>query len=244
MMAGTMSIAPSLLRVARRAGSIVLASLATAACAQQAPPPRLPAEPVVAPRGAEIPAEAPVPVLLDLPCSDTDLAGCTRGCEKQHQEDCVTLGSMYLAGAGVAVDQERAIALFRAACEETSARGCIRLADVYHAGILKGDAEETALYRRACEGGANLGCVAAGKAHLEGRGVTADPATAARLFDKVCQRGNGPGCFELGRLYEQGDGVSRDAQRAFNLFAKACKLGYDEGCLYASRTEEVLPPRN
>lgn len=243
-MARTMLIAPTLSRVAGRAASVVIAALAASACAPQVAAPRLPAEPVVAPRGAEIPAEAPVPVLLDLPCLDSDFAGCTRGCEKQLQEDCVTLGSMYLTGTSVAADQERAIQLFRAACDQKSARGCIRLADVYHAGILKGDAEETELYLRACEGGANLGCVAAGKAYLTGRGVDANPAAAGRLFDKVCQRGNGPGCFELGRLYEQGDGVPRSPERAFNLYAKACKLGYDEGCLYASRTEEVLPPRN
>ena len=57
-------------------------------------------------------------------------------------------------------------------------------------------------------------------------------------------RGNAHACFELARLYENGEGVPADKTRAFELFTKACKLGHDEGCLYASRTEEVLPPRN
>jgi TPR repeat protein len=185
----------------------------------------------------------PAKLPFRLPCDDTDVVGCTNGCNDGVREDCVTLASMYMKGAVVSVDRERALKMFRAACTEGSARGCMRLGDAYHEGILNDPAEETRLYRDACEAGANQGCVAAGRAYLAGRGVGADAVFAASLFKRVCDKGNAPACFELARLCERGEGVPRDAARAFELFSKACKLGHDEACLVASHTEEVLPPR-
>lgn len=178
-----------------------------------------------------------------LPCEESDLVGCTNGCADGQVEDCVTLGVMYTKGDIVSMDPARATELFRSACAQDSARGCLRLGDAYHSGLLHGDAEETDAYRRACEAGANLGCLAAGRAYLDGRGVGADAVYAATLFRRVCERGNAPACVELGRLHAHGEGVPRDPSRATELYTKACKLGFDEGCLLASRTGEVLPPR-
>lgn len=177
------------------------------------------------------------------PCASDDLVGCTNGCNDGRDEDCVSLGTMLLDGALVSTDPPRALALFRAACTKGSARGCLRLADAYHEGRVADAAEETRLYQEACEAGANLGCLGAGRAYLEGRGVAVDAADAAALFGRVCQRGNAAACVELARLFVRGEGVEHDPARAFELFSKACKLGSDEGCLYASRTGEILPPR-
>lgn len=190
------------------------------------------------------PDGAPIPIPPRLPCDERDVVGCTNGCSEQQVEDCVTLASMYMKGEVVSVDHPRAIELFRDACDHGSARGCLRLGDVYHAGVLHDDAEEASYYRKACDAGANLGCVSAGKAYLDGKGVSADAEVAALLFSKVCDRGNASGCFELARLYERGEGVKKNAARAFELFMKSCNLGLDQGCLVASRTEEVVPPRN
>ncbi|WP_050431217.1 tetratricopeptide repeat protein [Chondromyces crocatus] len=183
------------------------------------------------------------PLPFHLPCETTDLVGCTEGCAEHHVEDCVTLGAMYLRGDVVSIDTERATGLFREACTENSARGCLLLGDAYHQGILQGEEEETIAYRHACEAGANLGCLAAGRAYLGGRGVGADAVLAAQLFRRICERGNAPACVELGHLYVQGEGVPRDPLRATDLYTKACKLGFDEGCLLASRSGDVLPPR-
>jgi uncharacterized protein len=209
--------------------------------ALRAPPPPPPPAPAAM---ASVAAPAESPFKLALPCGETDLVGCTNGCAEERQEDCVTLGAMYMAGEHVTVDRERAIALFRAACDTGSARGCMRLGDVYHAGILTDEVEETRLYGRACAAGANLGCVSAGRAYLAGRGVGADPAQAAALFVKVCERGT-PSPRSYWRPSSKHAGaLPRDEARAQQLFTKACKLGHDEGCLYASRKEETLPPRN
>lgn len=227
----------------RPRAALVTLALLLAACAA---PPRV-APPKSAPAavaaGPTVAAEVPVPEPLRLPCADDDASGCQKGCAEDIAEDCVTLASMYLAGTAVPLDKERGIGMLRAACDTSSARGCIRLGDVYRTGVLTGEGEETRLYKRACELGANLACVTAGQAYATGHGVEVDAVFAAILFRRACERGNAKACFELARLYEQGEGVPRDASRAFELYAKACKLGSDEGCLYAGRTEEVLPPR-
>jgi hypothetical protein len=190
------------------------------------------------------PDAAPIPIPPRLPCDERDVVGCTNGCSERQVEDCVTLASMYMKGEVVSVDHDRAIGLFRDACDHGSARGCLRLGDVYHAGVLHDEAEEASYYRKACDAGANLGCVSAGKAYLDGKGVTADAEVAALLFNKVCDRGNASGCFELARLYERGEGVKKNPTRALELFMKSCNLGLDQGCLVAGGAEAVAPPRN
>lgn len=187
---------------------------------------------------------APGVLPFHLPCAADDLAGCTTGCDDHHVEDCVTLGAMKLAAATSSTEAERAVSLFRAACDEGNARGCIKLGDAYHAGVLVGVTGEADAYRRACDAGANLGCVAAAGVYLAGRGVGADPAYAAALLTRVCDRGNAKACFELARLYKAGEGVKIDGARSADLFEKACKLGLDEGCLAASHSGEVLSPRD
>jgi hypothetical protein len=64
------------------------------------------------------------------------------------------------------------------------------------------------------------------------------------LLTRVCDRGNARACFDLGRLYRAGEGVKASSTRAVDLFDKACKLGLDEGCHAASRSGDVLSPRD
>jgi hypothetical protein len=205
-------------------------------------PPRPDAALAVAAPPAEVAAPAPLP--FHLPCAADDRAGCEAGCADHHVEDCVTLGVIQLATATASSDTERAVSLFRAACNEGNARGCLKLGDAYHAGLLVGDSDEAEAYRRACDAGANLGCLAAAGVYLAGKGVGADPAYAATLLNRVCDRGNARACFELARLYTAGEGVKVNPKRAGDLFEKACKLGLDEGCLAASHTGAVLSPRD
>jgi TPR repeat protein len=189
-----------------------------------------------------------------MPCATDDPVGCTTACEGGFAEDCVTLGVMYLGGATVTVDRERAVSLFRKACGADSARGCLLLGDAFHAGMVPTPAggaggrdpheEEVLFYRRACDGGANQGCVRAGRALAEGHGTTLDPAHAAALFAPVCDRGNAEGCLELGKLFASGSGVKKNADRALALFTKACGLGLQEGCLRASPKGETRSPRS
>jgi hypothetical protein len=219
-----------------------------------APPPPVPAiEANVAGAASAAPTAPPVAALpFHMPCAADDVTGCTHACDDGFVEDCVTLGAMYLDGAGVTVDRERAVGLFQTACGKDSARGCMRLADAYHAGIAgavtgkspsEAHVEENALYRRACEGGANLGCVVAGRALVAGHGVDRDPAQAAVLFGRVCDRGNAEACLELGKLVRSGEGAKKSPERAVALFHKACGLGLAEACLHADPKGEEHTPR-
>ncbi|MDC0676902.1 tetratricopeptide repeat protein [Sorangium atrum] len=234
-------------------GALFLCGCSSATAARRPAEPGRPAPEgrAATPRAAVSAEAAPPP--LRLPCEADDLVGCTNGCADHQIEDCVTLGSMYLGGAIVSIDVERAMTLFEKACAEGSARGCLRLGDAYHDRLARADgaggasgADEAALYwhARACHAGANLGCLAAGRAYLHGQGASADPGRAAALFQRVCERGNAHACVELGHLHAEGEGVQRDDRKAVELFTKACKLGLDEGCLRASRSGDVLPPRD
>ncbi len=216
------------------------------------PPPVLPLpEPVAA---AEPPAPVtPAALPFRMPCAADDLVGCTNACNDKVIEDCVTLGAMYLQGTVVSIDRERAVELFKVACSGDSARGCMRLGDAYHAGMVPVDPsvqpakdphhEEVLLYSRACEGGANLGCVIAGRAFVSSHGVERDPEHAAKLFARVCDRGNAEACLELGKLAQRGDGTAQSTERALGLFRKACGLGLQEGCLAVSPKGEERSPR-
>jgi TPR repeat protein len=220
------------------------------------PPLAAPLTSLPAPAAAPDEPAAPAAALpFRLPCAADDVVGCINSCNDKVVEDCVTLGAMYLQGTIVSVDPERAVELFQTACAADSARGCMRLGDAYHAGIVPvatggGDAkprdphaEEVLLYRRACDGGANLGCVLAGRAFVAGHGVARDAAQAAKLFAQVCDRGNAESCLELGKLAQRGDGVKRDADRALGLYRKACGLGLAEACLHASPQGDEHSPR-
>jgi uncharacterized protein len=225
-------------------GMVSLSVAGLAACGT-APRPAAVAAPA-APALAERPPAPAAPAALPfrLPCGDADVEGCRKGCAEKMTEDCVTLASMYMAGTLVEKDTARATSVFRSACNEGSARGCMRLGDAYHEGILQGGMDEIDAYKRACDAGANLGCVVAGQAYLSGRGVAADPVFAATLFKRVCERGNAAACYELAQQYKKGEGVPTDAARASQLFEKACKLGLDAGCLSAGKKGEVLSPRD
>ncbi len=202
--------------------------------------------PGAAPSRADATPGPPTPAALPfhLPCASDDVVGCTRGCDDHHVEDCVTLGGIQLAAARSSSDTDHAVGHFRAACDDGNARGCLKLGDAYHAGVISGATGEADAYRRACDAGANLGCVAAAGVYLAGKGVGADPAYAAALLARVCDRGNAQACFELARLHRSGEGVKADDARAADLFEKACKLGLDEGCLAASHSGDVLSPRD
>jgi len=172
------------------------------------------------------------------PCADDDFVGCTHGCDDKRWEDCATLGSLYLDGSSVQKDEAHAMELFRLACEGRSARGCMRLADAHHAGLVDDPIEEAHLYGLACEGGANGGCLAAGLAYLEGHGVLKLPRRAAELFEPACQRGNATACYELGRLLLGGDGIDRDYPLARELLFKACQLGSEPACIVEEQAEQ------
>jgi localization factor PodJL len=60
---------------------------------------------------------------------------------------------------------------------------------------------------------------------FDGRGITRDPALAARLFERVAQTGYAPAQFRLGNLFEKGTGVGRDVALACYWYEQAAEGG-------------------
>lgn len=221
--------------------SVLVAGLAGAvgACGGGAAPMPPPSPPQPESPAPSAPAEGSSPAPAPPPCEDGDLVACTHGCNEERWEDCATLGAIYLDGQIVQRDEGRALTLFRQACDGRSARGCIRLADAHHAGLIDDPVEEAHLYELACEGGANAACLAAGRAYVEGHGVLMRAERAARLFEPACLRGNAAACFELARLLLAGEGVQLDREKALQLLSKACQLGSEPACIYEAREENA-----
>lgn len=63
-----------------------------------------------------------------------------------------------------------------------------------------------------------------------GRGVTADPALAARVRQHACEAGRMEGCNDLGFQYAVGKGVGQDLAEAVRLYRKACDGGHGMAC--------------
>jgi TPR repeat protein len=180
------------------------------------------------------------------PCGESDIQGCTKGCDEHVTEDCTTLGIIYYEGKGIEANPTRGVEIFRSACLNDSARACIKLADLYRTAVLNDDpAAEAVLYTRACNAGANRGCLGAGRAYIDGRGVERNPAFASKFFTRVCDLGNAEACLELAKLYDRGDGIKKDETRALALYTKACQLGLGEACVTVDPKgeNETAPPR-
>jgi len=96
-----------------------------------------------------------------------------------------------------------------------------------------------------CRSGDVASCTRAGLMYADGRGVTADPATAWTLLQDACARGDAMGCAELGRLYVSDDGFRRNVARAADLARAACDAGDGHGCSFLAQLcgEGLLYPR-
>jgi TPR repeat protein len=79
-------------------------------------------------------------------------------------------------------------------------------------------------------GGENFSCVNLGGMYLNGNGVPADPARAARLFQQACDHGDMTGCGNLGAQFFYGNGIPQDFRRASSLLFRACGAGVSWSC--------------
>jgi hypothetical protein len=73
-------------------------------------------------------------------------------------------------------------------------------------------------------------CARAGRAYLNGEGVTKDVAAATRLYQKACDMGRAETCGQLAFLYQSGEAVPKDTSRAAALYLKACEGGVAKAC--------------
>lgn len=104
--------------------------------------------------------------------------------EKGDASSCLALGELYDMGRGVALDKQRAAALFEQACKGGAAAGCSSLGRLYENGwgVSQDSPHAVALYEQACQAGAAEGCY-----NLDGKGVAQDLQRAAVLFEQGCK---------------------------------------------------------
>lgn len=169
--------------------------------------------------------------------------------------------------ADKAKDSERALSLYRLACEGGNGRGCLYLAENVP--------DKLAYWKRACELGGDrfdssspgTGCFNAAEATYK-----TDPSGALGLYKKACRQGfvdacergtrlandqeryadaielAQSGCTEkiaatcgvLGALVVLGKGVERDVEKGMALLIRGCGAGDDEACRNKKQLETNL----
>ena len=151
---------------------------------------------------------------------------CEAGGDSQH---CMDTANRYYEG-----DDNKAVALWRKACDGGDARGCTNLGFMYEKGqgVTQDDAQALSLYRQGCDGGHAGGCTNLGFMYDEGQGVTQDEAQALSLYRQGCDGGEARGCTNLGLMYATGQGVTQDDVQAVSWYRQGCDGGNAQGCSY------------
>jgi hypothetical protein len=111
-----------------------------------------------------------------------------RACNRRSGVACYRLGLAHREAMGRG-DLERAVQLFRTACESgESERGCGSLAAAYDMGrgVTQDRAEAIPLYHRACDAGHPDSCVRLAALVEEGDGAAADHSSAALYRQRAC----------------------------------------------------------
>ncbi|MCC6622566.1 MAG: caspase family protein [Deltaproteobacteria bacterium] len=131
---------------------------------------------------------------------DLDLAAAlgAHGCDAGDPRSCTVLGSVLLVGSTkLAVDRERALTLFKGACERDYADACFGVGLVLYNNddISDSNPEEARTWlERGCKGDSGLACDLLGTLVDEGKGGDMDMRRAKQLFGKACKLGVAEAC--------------------------------------------------
>jgi TPR repeat protein len=152
---------------------------------------------------------------------------------KEVHEASLTTDERTLPGSGPCVAPDVAVARYKRACTQGSARGCARYGGMLHAGVglPKDDAAAAVSFTQACDRGALIGCAGLAELYLYGHGRPKDVARGVALLHKACNGNLTRACVHLGEVYEAGDGTDADVARATALYQRACNRGNGDGCV-------------
>ena len=106
--------------------------------------------------------------------------------DKTLSTSCSNIAKMYVSGAGVPRNYEKAVEYFSIACDAGKGADCTNLGMFYQQGIgaQKSIAKAAKYYKRGCEGGDYLGCFGAGNANV----AMQNYAEAKKYYRKVCEQ--------------------------------------------------------
>jgi len=129
-------------------------------------------------------------------------------------------------------DLQRAMMLFRQACEEKYARGCLEVGAlyIYGAGVPQDPVEGHRWVERACKLGSDNGCAIEGTRLFFGMGVPRNRTRGRKKMQASCEQGQTGSCGRLAEAYRQGWGVAKDLSRARALEMQGCKGGHPWFC--------------
>ena len=187
-----------------------------------------PAPTATPPATRVVPAPVPGPHATD--DEKASLERYRADCAAGEARGCAALGQVYLEGAWVAPDAERARRMYGMACELGSR--CSTLGVLLYQGI-GGPADPDrawSLWQQDCAAGDPEGCAQAGVALQRGIGTPVDLIEARARFRTACEGQHAVGCTNLGYLLQGGEGGAVDMEGARTAYSKACELGDKTGC--------------
>ena len=152
--------------------------------------------------------------------------GTRRRCDDSDPASCGALKLFYSRSAGeLEQEPERVGSIYRLACEDGVAWGCLDLAELASTG-LTGESPGIlvqALLERSCGAGESRACVELGARLESGDGLPVDRVRAESLYRSECEAGRAAGCWRLALLQmeeerheggEEADPVQCNLERA------------------------------
>jgi TPR repeat protein len=131
-----------------------------------------------------------------------DDAACARAvpslegaCSEKQTTSCVSLGSLYEGGFGVARDRRRAAALYKTACGLGDQAGCARFAvlEAQGLGVPQNSARATKTLESLCDLSVPEGCIGLAQI-LRQTGFMVDRERARKILQAACDKGSAEAC--------------------------------------------------
>jgi TPR repeat protein len=149
---------------------------------------------------------------------------------------CAWLGYFYDNGVVVSRDDDRAVKLYRSACEAGDGAGCVALGDAYRMGDGVGQDNGVAetLYKKSCDVGYAEGCWEYGSVYERGQGANDAPEDSGRgieLLAPLCDAGDLLACNSLAVRLADPDRGELDTERAMELLERGCDVGLTDSCV-------------
>ena len=141
-------------------------------------------------------------------------------------EAMATLGWMYETGRTVAVDDAKAVNLYRAAMAKGDAFATWRMGVMIDAGRAEGTLEQAVtLFRKGAAAKSPGATASLGVMYATGRGVERDYEASMRYYQAAARLGSAHGLEGIGVLYANGQGVERDMAEALAYWMAAAAGG-------------------
>jgi hypothetical protein len=137
------------------------------------------------------------------------------------------LGSMYLHGQGVLLNNEEALRWYRKAADQGNAAGEYGVGYMYFygLGVLQDYTESIRWCRKAADQGYAKAQDSLGNKYFYGNGMAKDDSQAFFWYRKAADQGYANAEYELGYMYDYGRGVPQDHAEANRWYRKAADQG-------------------